>query len=359
MNDKIALITDTHYGVRGDQVAFLDNNTKFFNDVFFPALHEYNIQTVVHLGDMVDRRTGIDFNTAMRLRTEFIDRLRHEGRFLHWILGNHDIYWRNKTSVNIAEEIYGYLDISNNHDFKYYINPEEVRLNDLLVLFIPWVCETNAEITQQLINTTSAQVCFGHLELTGFEMYKGMFQREGQDPEIYKKFDLVCTGHYHHKSVHNNIHYLGATGEFSWSDYNDPRGFHIFNTVSRTLDYIQNPYTMHAKVFYDDAGQNASCQVDFESLRDKIVKVIVKSRTNLDQYNNFIIQVEKSQPLDLNVVEDHLNLDLVSNEVVISDVKETLTIIRDYITSTNNIVDAVRLDNLIVDLYKQAQGIEQ
>ncbi|HYT42422.1 MAG TPA: metallophosphoesterase, partial [Methylomirabilota bacterium] len=72
MNDKIALITDTHYGVRGDQVAFLDNNTKFLNNVFFPALHEHNIQTVVHLGDMVDRRTGIDFNTAMRLRTEFI-----------------------------------------------------------------------------------------------------------------------------------------------------------------------------------------------------------------------------------------------------------------------------------------------
>ena len=354
MNDKIALICDTHYGVRGDHAAFLDNTSKFLNDVFFPTLDKQGIQIIVHLGDMVDKRTNIDFNTAMRLRTEFIDRLCDEGRTLHWILGNHDIYWRNKNTVNIAEELYG-----KRTDIKYYINPEEVLLNDLLVLFIPWICESNAEITQQLINTTSAQVCFGHLELAGFEMYKGMVQHNGQNPAIFKKFDLVCTGHYHHKSVCNNIHYLGATGEFTWSDYNDPRGFHIFDTVSRELDYIQNPYTMHAKVFYNDAGQDVPCQVDFGGLHDKIVKVIVRSRVNLDRYNDFIIQVEKAQPLDLSIVEDHLNLDLVSNEVVISDVKETLTIIRDYIACTNNIVDAPRLDNLIINLYKQAQGIEQ
>src|SRR5437667_12422919 len=123
MNDRIALIADTHYGVRGDHTAFLDNTSKFLNDVFFPTLHEQKIQIVVHLGDIVDRRTGIDFNTAKRLRTEFVDRLRDEGRILHWILGNHDIYWRNKTTVTIAEELYGErIDIING--FQYYINPE-------------------------------------------------------------------------------------------------------------------------------------------------------------------------------------------------------------------------------------------
>ena len=35
---KIALITDTHWGVRNDNVSFHDNSKKFLDDVFFPTL---------------------------------------------------------------------------------------------------------------------------------------------------------------------------------------------------------------------------------------------------------------------------------------------------------------------------------
>ena len=51
---KIALITDTHWGVRNDHLAFMENNNLFFDNVFFPLLVKHNIGTIVHLGDLVE-----------------------------------------------------------------------------------------------------------------------------------------------------------------------------------------------------------------------------------------------------------------------------------------------------------------
>ena len=52
---KIALITDTHWGVRNDSSTFIEYYRKFYNETFFPYLKENDISTIIHLGDIVDR----------------------------------------------------------------------------------------------------------------------------------------------------------------------------------------------------------------------------------------------------------------------------------------------------------------
>jgi 3',5'-cyclic AMP phosphodiesterase CpdA len=87
---KIALITDTHWGVRNDSIAFHNNNKKFLDNVFFPKLASLGIDHVIHLGDIVDRRKYINFLTANRLRNDFLDPLESMGITLDSIAGNHD-----------------------------------------------------------------------------------------------------------------------------------------------------------------------------------------------------------------------------------------------------------------------------
>jgi hypothetical protein len=70
-----------------------------------------------------------------------------------------------------------------------------------------------------------------------------------------------------------------------------------------------------------------------------------------------MIKLEKAQPLELSVVDDHLNLDLVTDDSIVTDTKDTLTIIRDYVAQSNNIINAPQLDKLIVKLYQEAQSI--
>jgi 3',5'-cyclic AMP phosphodiesterase CpdA len=113
---KIALITDTHWGVRNDHSAFLDNNKKFLDDIFFPYLDNHRINTVIHLGDLVDRRKYLNINTAKRLRTDFLDRIASEPIDFHILVGNHDTYFKNTNSVNVLQELL----VDKYPDFKIY-----------------------------------------------------------------------------------------------------------------------------------------------------------------------------------------------------------------------------------------------
>ena len=129
---KIALITDTHWGVRNDNLAFLDNSKQFLDNTFFPYLERHSIRTVIHLGDLVDRRKYININTANRLRVDFLDKL--IGYDVHLIAGNHDTYFKNTNEVNSIREI-----VHGKYDFKIYDRyAEDVIFDGTPILFIPW-----------------------------------------------------------------------------------------------------------------------------------------------------------------------------------------------------------------------------
>ena len=103
---KIALITDTHWGARGDSLTFLNYFRKFYDNVFFPYLEEHNIKTLIHLGDVVDRRKFINFKILNDLRTNFIERLWKMGVDTHIIIGNHDTFHKNTNELNSLQEIF-------------------------------------------------------------------------------------------------------------------------------------------------------------------------------------------------------------------------------------------------------------
>ena len=69
---KIALLADTHFGARNDSPAFSKYFFKFYDEVFFPYLKENNITTLIHLGDIVDRRKFINFKTSHDFRKNFM-----------------------------------------------------------------------------------------------------------------------------------------------------------------------------------------------------------------------------------------------------------------------------------------------
>ena len=72
---KIAILNDTHFGVRNDSEAFRNYQVDFYRDQFFPYIKEHNIKTLIHLGDVVDRRKFINHNTAHNFKKVFWDKL--------------------------------------------------------------------------------------------------------------------------------------------------------------------------------------------------------------------------------------------------------------------------------------------
>lgn len=353
---KVALITDTHWGIRNDNIAFLNNTKIFLDNVFFPYLEKQGITNVIHLGDIVDRRKYINFNTLNRLKEDFLDPLRGREINVHLIAGNHDTYFKNTNELNsLRELIYG------KYPFKIYDRyAETVQFDNLPILLLPWICDDNRKQILETIQRSSTDVCAGHLEIQGFEMYRGSVVSHGDDRNTFGRFDMVLSGHYHHRSSDGSIFYLGSHGEFTWSDYDDPRGFHILDTETREIKFVENPYKMFRKVWYNDADDKfIQSDIDYSQFKGSMLKVIITEKNNPIWFDKFIENIESESPIEIQIVEDHLNLMLEDDDDIINEAESTLDIFKKYIdTYEMKSVNKEKLQNKISELYTEALTLE-
>ena len=194
---KIALLNDTHFGCRNDSPAFINYQNRFYDELFFPYIIENKIDTLIHLGDVVDRRKFINFQTAHNFQKKFWKRLWDLKIDTHIILGNHDTYYKNTNKVNSIQQLCTSFDGINEPWI--YDGPKEVELGGCRMLFLPWICDDNYEDSIYAIDHSTSDICFGHLEIKGFEMHKGHMNEHGLDREQFKRFEKVMSGHFHKK----------------------------------------------------------------------------------------------------------------------------------------------------------------
>lgn len=342
--------------MRNDNLAFLDSSKKFLENNFFPLIDSMGIDTVIHLGDLVDRRKYINIQTAKRLREDFIQPMIDRKIKYHQILGNHDVYYKNTNDVNAIRELYG-------TNFPLYETATEVKIGDLPLLFVPWINVTNKDQTIEAIKKSNAKVCMGHLEIQGFEMFRGAIATHGEDRSLFDRFHTTMSGHFHHRSTDGSIYYLGSHGQFTWSDYGDERGFHIFNTETLDLTFIPNPYKMFSKIFYDDAGKTFKDleEMDFSEYSNTYGKIIVKNKDDPYLFDLFCNKVEKAGLIDYQIVDDHLNLNIEDDSNISSEAESTIDIFKKYIgaASWNANVNKEKLEQTIVSLYNEAISFAQ
>jgi DNA repair exonuclease SbcCD nuclease subunit len=351
---KLALLGDTHLGARGDSAAFHDHMQKFYMDFFFPYLKEHGISTVIQLGDLFDRRKYINFMSLHRSRSYLFDQLSLNDINFHVFPGNHDTFYKSTNEINSIDLLLGeYSNITT------YMEPTEASFDGLKIGMIPWICPENYDRVTQFMNTTSAQIVLGHFEIAGFEMYRGSVCDHGLSIELFQKFDEVYSGHFHTRSSRGNITYVGTPYELTWSDWNDPKGFHILDTETRELTFVENPYKMFHKIHYDDSSNDYEQVMDRDllNLKNGIIKVVVHTKNNPYWFDQFISKIEKIGVVDLQIVDDHLNLDLEDDSDIAEGVEDTLTVLTKYAEQVSG-VDQRRLNSFLTTLYHEASNLE-
>lgn len=346
MANLVAVLGDTHFGVRNDSQVFLDYFRKFYEDVFFPYLEEHDINVLIQVGDLVDHRKHINFNTAFQMRDMFLDTLQSRGIEAHFFIGNHDAYYKNTNLINAQNILlYGYNNI------KAFSNPTTMMIGDTDFCIIPWINSENYEESMKVIEESKAKFCIGHLEIAGFEMYRGIPNIHGLDTSTFDKFHLTLSGHFHHRSKKGGIVYVGTPYEMTWQDEGDPRGFHILDTETGELEFIENPHKMFHKVYYDE-----DTDLEVPDFKNAFVKVVVKDKKNQKAFDRFMTQISGTGPTDISVVEDALEID---NEAVESLDKSTLEIINDTVDSLEIENDRkTKIKSFIHEVYLDALNLE-
>lgn len=352
---KIALVTDTHFGARSDSQQFDTYFKKFYDEVFFPELDKRKITQIIHLGDCFDRRKYINFNSLSNCKKYFFEEVQTRGIDMDMIIGNHDTFYKNTNDVNSPS-----LLLKEYPGIRTYDKAQVVNYDNLQILLVPWICADNYEHTSKLVDSKVATVCFGHLELAGFIMYKGQdahLGHDGLDPAMFKDFKLVCSGHFHHKHGRGNVQYLGNPYQLFWNDFEDDRGFHIFDTKTLELEFIKNPNTIFEKYYYDDEKEDP-LSIDITRFNSKLIKVIVVNKKDFYKFDKFIEAIYKENPIELKIIEDFSEFESEAIDENI-DLEDTMTLLSNYVDSIETDADKERLKGILKTLYVEAQHYEE
>ena len=346
-------MTDTHFGARNDNLNFNEYFYKFYDNIFFPTLKERGITTCIHLGDVVDRRKYISYRIANDFRSRFIGKFQRAGIDFHIVIGNHDTYYKNTNRVNSMEELVG------TDRFKIYVSPKVVEFDDTPILLMPWINNNNYDESMKALAKSKADILMGHLEVNGFMMnVNTIVATDGWDKKLFKRFDVVFSGHFHHKSDDGQIFYLGAPYEIYWTDFNDPRGFHIFDTATRELEYIVNPHTIYKKIYYDDT-KNDYTKHDVSQYKEHYVKLIVVNKKDLYRFDMFVDRLLMADAFDVKIIEDFSELDATNvSDDIVENTEDTMTLLEKYINELDVTLDKNRLKNTMKTLYNEAQDLE-
>ena len=157
---KVAVITDQHFGSHKGSQIYLDYYKRFYDNVFFPYLKKHKITTVLDLGDTFDNRKSIDFVSLEWAKENYYDVLRDMGITVHTVVGNHTAYYKNTNKVNTVE-----LLLSEYDNVVVYKEPTDAEIGGTSVLFVPWICADNYDLSIKTIRNSSSRVAMGHLEL--------------------------------------------------------------------------------------------------------------------------------------------------------------------------------------------------
>jgi DNA repair exonuclease SbcCD nuclease subunit len=338
---KVAIITDTHYNFKKGNKVFHEYFEKFYKNVFFPTLKKYNINTVLHLGDMFDNRKTTDYWSIDWTRRVILEPLKQYE--VHAIVGNHDIFYKNTTELNSPM-----LLLNDYKNINVYHKPTNVQVGELDVLLIPWITTEGEQETLQAIQNTPARIAMGHLELSGFYAHKGQMQMNGRDKSVFDKFDLVFSGHYHTRNDDGKIYYLGNPYQLYWNDYGDTRGFTIFDTETLEITKIDNPYSMFKIIQYTD-----DLSVDLSEYENCIVKLIVKEKKDKIKYEKFLDSLFQVGILDLKVIEQvQINDEFDASEYVKTE--DTLSLLKMYVDESEIELNKNRIKDLLNSIYQES-----
>ena len=345
---KIAIITDQHFGARKG-AAYVNNYfQKFYDDVFFPYLKKHKIDTVINMGDTFDNRRNIDIQSLEWTKVNYFDKLQEMGITVHSVIGNHDIYYKDTNGVNSVD-----LLLREYNNIIVYSEPTEINIGGLDILLLPWITEENKMQTLEMMDNTKADVIMGHLELNGFVATRGHTMEHGMDTKLFDKFYRVYSGHYHTRSDNGKIYYLGNPYEMFWNDVNDTRGFHIFDTKKIEHTPINNPYRLFYNIYYEDTNYKL---FDTREYKDKIVKVVVKKKTDQKQFEKFIDKLYNSGIQDLKIIENFVLTESADFEV--EETENTIGILNRYIDESEFEGDKTLIKGILQQIYTEACEVD-
>ena len=211
---KAACFTDIHFGLKSGSRTH-NQDCENFVSWFCDTAKAQGCETAIFLGDWHHNRSTTDVST-MNYTLSNLEKLSQSFEKVYFILGNHDLFYKDKREINSVEFM--------------RLFPNIVPIRELYtegdVTIMPWLIGDEWTEVKQL----KSRYIFGHFELPHFYM-NAMVQMpdHGQlQAGHFQHQELVFTGHFHKRQQKGNVVYIGNAFPHNYADAgDDDRGMMI------------------------------------------------------------------------------------------------------------------------------------
>jgi DNA repair exonuclease SbcCD nuclease subunit len=312
MTYKLGILSDFHLGYKNNSENYLTIMENYFLKTLPSILKENKISDVRLLGDIFDNRNTINvrtLNIALNIFRWYQTNLPH----VKWsiVVGNHDIYYHNRLDVN-SLEVFRELNNINIID-KLTIE----KIGNKSIVSVPWIIDgAEADIKfKELTNGTNIyDLCLGHFDIQGCEMQRGHVSEHGIPKGTFKSFKKLFSGHFHIRNTgkDDKITFCGCPYQLTWGDYDNTKGFHIYDIDTNETTFIENTDSpQFIKITVEDfISKNVE---KIKKVTGNFVKLIIEKQIKESDTIKLIQRIESLKPLKLDI-ENNTLISLAESE---------------------------------------------
>jgi DNA repair exonuclease SbcCD nuclease subunit len=344
---KVAIITDTHFGVRNESPIWMKAHSMMVQE-FFQQVKDRDIHTIWMLGDIVDSRKSISSKMLSWIKTNWTQPIKDLDLEVHQILGNHDTFYRSTNLPNLPSEIFDHV----NNIYIYENNPIRLKVGSKYVLMCPWICPENHQAVMEALAVPVDVVC-GHFDIVGCLMHGTQVSDHGLSQELFSAHKKVFSGHYHKKSTAGHIHYLGNPVATNWSESIDPHGFHFYDVEEDHLEFAEFTYPLYNKVYVQGNDQADYTYVDNGAC---FIKVFVHKDRNEFYLQQLITQIrELNHVLQLQIIDDRQDASVSEVEFDEDELRTDLLGLMHRTVNESDYPDPKQMIQLLTELHNQCK----
>ncbi len=311
MSDEVLIWTDVHVATHKRKLERLEDCLAVVDWVFQTA-RQRGISNIIFGGDLLHDRQKIEVYTYQRL----FETLRRNllGDVKLWLLlGNHDLWFNEKTSISSV------VPFSSLPGVEIIDKPTRIHnLSGCTWDFIPFTHNPVAALEELKEKGGRAEYCIGHIAIDGAILHGEhtadvQIEHDGDmmrvSVDLFDHYKNVYLGHYHAAQKMNKIvEYIGSPLQLSFGEANQKKHILAFNGLTGKKTYIENTFSPKHLILQKKDLPKHSLEGNFvQILVDEIGATdLIQMRKEVAENNNLgSLEIkQRKKKMDEHVVQD-------------------------------------------------------
>lgn len=314
MSDEVLIFSDIHIFPHKRKNERLEDCLKALDWVFDVA-EERGITHILFGGDLFHDRQKIEIFTYQRTFEVLEKRLRSNKFQLYFLLGNHDLWYNDKTSVSSV------IPLSALPGVKIISQAERLNILGCNWDFMPFTHNPIDTLSELKKMSGKEEYLLGHIAIDGAILHGSIYsdvtiEHDGDMTSVgvslFEHYKHTFLGHYHaEQRVNSKVEYIGSPLELSFGEAFQKKHIIAFNGKTGEKTYILNKFSprhliinINDKDKYELEGNFVRLNIDDLGATD----LISMRKEMLDSNNLGSFEIKQKKK----VIDEHVILDAKS-----------------------------------------------